>query len=176
MKLFASQTITVSALEFFIQHQESSVQNSTREVIERVKHTGTRVIVVTCYFDSCIHFACEAYKAKLYGPLIHFVFPAAINFVQNDNKSVCDQSHIDTILRGAFYFRQISPDYESAPTELGITGSQLDEYLEENVPGVKNNNFYGARRMCFDNILPAIYIIDNVERQLNKGRRLNCFF
>ena len=155
--------ITVAGVEVFI--------SDSREAIERLKDKGVRVIIANCFFDMCIQIACEAYKAGFYGQRIVWLFPVDIedqtsnvNCTWEELKEIRSKSLIQFSANN----NNVDPtgkQYYSS--EFGFVFQDLDDYLHREIPNVESIPFFRYRIMCIDNIAPAIFLLDKMERKLN---------
>ena len=163
------RNIVISVLEIF--------QESPSEAIDRIIKSRARVIVAQCYFDICPLILCHAYMKGLRGSRIIWVFGqlGSSDFVNSniDLPDGCDREMLHAMDKGSFYQRPLSLDYLTAETEIGITGRMFEEFLTENIANYSTHPFRDSNGICIDNMLPVIFTLDAVERQLNqKGKTL----
>ena len=172
MVALQENNVTVTGIEVFIK--------DPKEAIHRIKEKGARVIVVNCYFDTCPILACEAYKANLYGGRIVWLFPSGIDLVDQASKDInCSKEQL-RIIRDHSLIQYVSnvgnvdeTGTQYFSSEFNFLFQDLENYLSKEIANASTTPFFNFRTMCIDNIVPAIFLLDKMERKLNaEGRTL----
>ena len=159
MAAFHQLNITVAGIHFF--------DKDPSEAIERLKKSGSRIIYVNCYLDTCPKIACQAYLQRLYGSRIIWVFFKSVDFIHTNVEldEECTPENLRLVEKGNFVkFTPIS----TTETYLNFTDDSFQSMLAERIDNYWKHPFRKFRAMCFDTIVTGIHTLNMVERELNK--------
>ena len=139
--------------------------------IRRLKESDTRIIHAICYINTCPLVACEASRQGLYGPTIVWIFSADISLSGVNPKNIqpwCNQNMINKISNGAIFAGYdnngfVYPDFKSS---VGISPRDLQAYVAEAAPRLKNTPLFHARSLCLEIVLHGLMVISSAEKQL----------
>ena len=98
--------------------------------IESVKHADARIIFGICYDRNCGKIACGAYKQKLYGPSVVWIFPNFIDFTSQGlhRPEGCTKEMTDEFAKSVI---STGYDMQGHLDEMGHTGSQIIQHIRK---------------------------------------------
>ena len=173
MTMLSEHNITIIAEELFIQDDgdESSFQ-----AVTRLKQRDVRIVFAICYINTCPEIACAAYRAGFYGPTVVWIFSSEVDILRENvtRPDGCTKEMTDAVAEGALFLGTDLQGNLAVPgvkSEIGVSPTEITDYIDKYSPNANVRSAFEWRLICFESVHNAAFILDGVEKELNKENK-----